>query len=172
MTIKHKVFKKDELERTGWTKGELLKHMELDVTVDTALPQQWLDQFVKQTGLDYHLVLGTTFFAYSDELNLFGVPVSGCYEVNQRLFIREGIETELVTLFPIKYEIGQTITFTGNIGLNRKGKILSIWNNPEGIPYCYVKPVPYYQWENQLNYSLIVCLEPTYRKNSFGMIDE
>ncbi len=54
---------------------------ELGLTVyDVALPQPWIDRFVRKTGLDYWLVLSTTFWSY-DRLRIGGEPVSICDEV-------------------------------------------------------------------------------------------
>jgi hypothetical protein len=169
MTIKHKVFKLAELEVANWTKQKLFEKMGLNVTIDYALPQQWLDSFVKTSGLDYHLVLGTTFYAYSSELNMFGVPISGCFEVNQKLGDR-GIEFELDTIFPIKYKIGDIIRFEGCRGLEREGKIRTIWTNPNGVPFADVAPVPLYIWEKKYDYSLIVCLSKNYIDHSYCIV--
>ena len=51
---------------------------------DYSLPQQWLDDFVERSGLDYNLVLSTTFWVYP-EGSTFGYPISGCHEVNSKL---------------------------------------------------------------------------------------
>ena len=73
-------------ELNGKTKEELAKQtIPPDVTFDYALPQQWLDDFVRWAGLrpEYHFVLGTTFMLYSDKRGFrYGVPWSACKEVN------------------------------------------------------------------------------------------
>jgi hypothetical protein len=98
--LKHKVFSTSLLKAMNLTKGELLKQMELtpETTVDFALPQEWLDSFTKISKLDYYLILGTTYYAYPEE-SIFGLPISGCSEVNRMLkclYNRNIIETEEV----------------------------------------------------------------------------
>lgn len=57
-----------------------------DVTYDTALPQEWLDAFVKRTGFDYLFVLGTTFMLYSDARGFRqGIPWSACVEIDMAI---------------------------------------------------------------------------------------
>lgn len=74
-------FSQKDLEMMQITKGGLVKIMGLE-NYDTALPQNWLDWFVKESGLDYYLVLGTTVWSY-DDCN--GKPVSGCVEVQAKI---------------------------------------------------------------------------------------
>ena len=51
---------------------------------DYALPQNWLDEFVKKTKLEYHLVLSTTVWVYERKgFNSF--PVSCCVEVQRAI---------------------------------------------------------------------------------------
>jgi hypothetical protein len=51
---------------------------------DYALPQNWLDEFVKKTHLEYHLVLSTTVWVY--KRNSFeSFPVSVCVEVQRQI---------------------------------------------------------------------------------------
>lgn len=86
--ITHKAFTQKYLESIKGSKKDLFHAMALTpkTTVDYALPQQWLDHFVKITGLDYYLVLGTTFYAYPDiPAGRHGFPISGCIEVNQQI---------------------------------------------------------------------------------------
>lgn len=72
------------------TKGEIFDHLSSReklfqddaLTFDYALPQTWLDDFVKRSGLEYHLVLGTTIWAY---LGTVQGPVSCCIEVQRKL---------------------------------------------------------------------------------------
>ncbi|MDX1373052.1 MAG: hypothetical protein R3321_11310 [Nitrososphaeraceae archaeon] len=73
----------DRLKYEKVTKAELAKRLELGV-FDMALPQPWLDKFVEDTGLDYGLVLSTTFWCY-DKKSIFGFPVSGCSEVQKEI---------------------------------------------------------------------------------------
>lgn len=85
------LFQLEELEASGMTKRHLADKILLTkweaegrCAFDYALPQQWLDEFVEKTGLDYGLVLSTTFWVYSKD-SVFGYPVSGCSEVNNKL---------------------------------------------------------------------------------------
>lgn len=55
-----------------------------DNGVDFALPQTWLNHFIQWSGLDYHMVLCTTFMVY-DSKSTFGMVVSGCSEVQDKL---------------------------------------------------------------------------------------
>lgn len=70
----------------NWTKEELAKQaIPEDVTFDYALPQHWLDAFVRWAGLrpEYHFVLSTTFMLYSDKRGFrHGMPWSACKEVD------------------------------------------------------------------------------------------
>lgn len=76
-----KTFKLKDLP-PGTTKGTLAKLMGLQEPFDYALPQTWLDNFVEKTGLDYHLVLGTTFWSYDKATN---GPISGVEEVQSKI---------------------------------------------------------------------------------------
>lgn len=84
--ITHNVFKWDQLFNLNKTKRDLFLSMNCNppIAVDYALPQQWLNEFVKKTGLDYDQVRFSTFYAYP-ETSTFGLPISGCYEVNKQL---------------------------------------------------------------------------------------
>ena len=73
----------EQLNKAHMTKGELIKRMNIK-NYDTALPQKWLDNFVKFSGLDYHLVLSTTIWSYDND-NTFGKPISGCIEVQDKI---------------------------------------------------------------------------------------
>ena len=80
-----RTYTKDQLSRTHWTKRDLAKHIGLSgKTFDFALPQEWLNNFIKKTGLDYHLVAGTTFSYYPDGY-AFPTIISGCTEVQEYL---------------------------------------------------------------------------------------
>jgi hypothetical protein len=81
----------EELEAMRITKRDLADKILLSkweeegrCAFDYALPQQWLDKFTDLAKIDYHLVLSTTFWVYQ-EGSVFGYPVSGCKEVNQKL---------------------------------------------------------------------------------------
>lgn len=169
--MKHNVFRLSYLEKQHWTKGELIKKMAIkpDTVFDYSLPQMWLDKFTKQSGLDYQVILGTTVYAYPKD-GIFGIPISGCYEVNKQLekFIPDrGVETQLV------YQSGETIKFESVRGIEREGQIISIWNNPEGHPFAHIKPKPMYLWEEYIDdYSIIICLDSNYLKHSFGTVIE
>lgn len=81
-----KQFSKAEISAWGsMTKERLAKEaIPDDGTFDYALPQQWLDDFVRYAGLrpEYHFVLGTTFMLYSDKRGFrYGMPWSACVEV-------------------------------------------------------------------------------------------
>jgi len=78
-------FTRYQLEKMRLTKNELWRRMGLPETgVDVALPQDWLNWFVKETRLDYNLVIATTFYVY-EKGHAFGHPVSGCIEVQKKL---------------------------------------------------------------------------------------
>lgn len=77
----------EALEEMNISKGDLITMMGLekwDIEYDTALPQDWLDDFVRTTGLPYNLVLSTTVWVYIPK-HAFGFPVSGCIEVATKL---------------------------------------------------------------------------------------
>ena len=65
-----------------YSKKDLIDGLNLKV-FDYALPQMWLDYFVKNTGLDYNLVLSNTVWCYDN--SLFGYPVSACIEVQDEI---------------------------------------------------------------------------------------
>ncbi len=56
----------------------------LPYTWDGSLPQDWLNDFVDKSGLDYHLVLSTTAWAYPPGY-MMGTPISFCVEVQDKL---------------------------------------------------------------------------------------
>lgn len=82
---KMKTFTLKEIQENEWSKRDLAENMGLKESnsFDYALPQNWLDSFVGETGLDYNLVRSTTFMVYSK--NLFGEIVSGCFEVQEQI---------------------------------------------------------------------------------------
>ncbi len=68
-----------QLAENPMTRDEAAQRLGLKV-FDYALPQPWVNAFVQETGLDYWLVLSTTFWSY-DRTKYFGEPVSICEEV-------------------------------------------------------------------------------------------
>ena len=56
---------------------------QLESSFDYALPQNWLYNAVKVTGLDYYLILGTCVTSYQD--SAFGTIFSCCAEVQSEL---------------------------------------------------------------------------------------
>lgn len=62
------------------TKEEAAKMIGLK-TYDTALPQQWLDKVVKESGVSYDDILSNIVWSY-DDAHIFGSPcpltVKGC----------------------------------------------------------------------------------------------
>lgn len=86
-----------ELEDMRITKKELTEKMGIEeFTFDYALNQVWLDQFVNETRLSYDLVISTTVTLYSQDNDIFGVPVSGCTLVQEKLEKRFSIYYEEV----------------------------------------------------------------------------
>ena len=82
--LKFKTFSMEHLEAMKISKKELFDLMEVNVTVDFALPQDWLNFFIKVSNLSYQWVIATTFYAYPPE-HSFGIPISGCTEVDQKI---------------------------------------------------------------------------------------
>lgn len=79
-TIKR--FTKAELETMHISKGELSKLSGIDQhTFDFALPQNLLDSFVSQSGLDYNFVLSTSFSLYNKDFEM----ISACKEVQEHI---------------------------------------------------------------------------------------
>jgi hypothetical protein len=75
------------LDMIDITKGELAKRMQLAEkcrAFDFALPQPWLDVFERRTALPYHMISSTTFWCYPPD-SIFGIPVSGCKEVQAEI---------------------------------------------------------------------------------------
>ena len=69
------------------TKGDLAKAMKLEEkcrAFDYALPQNWLDSFVKKHPFAYNAVLSTTFWVYEKGCT-FGRPVSGLEAVQKAI---------------------------------------------------------------------------------------
>lgn len=52
---------------------------------DYALPQQWLDWFVKETGLEYEKVRSSTVWVYTVGF-VFGIPFSSDDEVQETIW--------------------------------------------------------------------------------------
>ena len=65
---------------------------------------------------------------------------------------------------------GDTITFTGNIGLKRTGTILAIWEH-KGIYYAHVKCEPRYVYENDAPI-LIVCLSSHFINHPYCQVED
>jgi len=61
------------------------------LTADTALPQTWLNQFVKDNEIDYELVRSTTIWVYLKKPSL-GIPYS-CNSIVQDLIETEYFES-------------------------------------------------------------------------------
>ena len=74
-----KMYHKSEIPE-GLTKEEAFKEL---TTFDYALPQDWLDNFVEKSGLNYDLVLSTTVWCYDN--SLFGQPATCSIEVYEKL---------------------------------------------------------------------------------------
>ena len=55
---------KMQLAANPVSKGELADRLFPETTYDTALPQDWLDDAVGQTGLDYGFLLSTVVWLY------------------------------------------------------------------------------------------------------------
>jgi hypothetical protein len=75
------------LESLHITKYELAKRMGLQEkyhAFDTALPQQWLNEFCKSHNFPYDMVLFSTFWCYL-ETSLSGIPVSCCVEFQAKI---------------------------------------------------------------------------------------
>jgi hypothetical protein len=71
------------LERMRISKGDLPGLMGIkDKCFDYALPQDWLNDFVKRHKLNYDVVLSTTFMLYDGR---WTGPVTGCLEVSRYL---------------------------------------------------------------------------------------
>lgn len=72
----------EEIEKMNINKVEFAKKVGIECTYDTALPQTWLNNFVRISGLDYHKVLFSTFATYPK--NGFGMEiVSGWKEAKK-----------------------------------------------------------------------------------------
>lgn len=67
------------------SKGEAFSKLSKEkYEYDFALPQFWLDEFVKESGLEYHLILSTTVWVYERGSFRSGA-VSICVEVQRAL---------------------------------------------------------------------------------------
>ena len=67
-------------EMPNITKSEAFKNLK---TYDYALPQEWLNDFVKFSKLDYGFVLSTTVWCYDN--NFFGEPVTCSIQVYEKI---------------------------------------------------------------------------------------
>ena len=78
----------EEISKLNCTKGEFAEKIGLKNTCfDTALPQGWLDSFVKVSGLEYSKVLWSCFATYPNDRSGMKI-VSGWNKVNE-FFNRE-----------------------------------------------------------------------------------
>ncbi len=76
-------FTEARIKQMALTKEELIKKMAIyKIAYDVALPQDWLNDFVKRSGLDYDLVRSTTITAYFETATFMA---SGCREVMEIL---------------------------------------------------------------------------------------
>lgn len=76
MKIKeYKTAKWKELVEWNYDAKNLASFMGIKTAHDTALPQQWLDEFIKKSGLDYHKVIYSSFMIYSKD-DYWGTPYS------------------------------------------------------------------------------------------------
>ena len=85
--IKYHTYTMEMIETFGWNKKDLLKKMIIDselstIGIDFAVPQYWLNQFVKDTKISYNWMISTTFYAYPPK-HSFGLPISGCTEIDE-----------------------------------------------------------------------------------------
>lgn len=77
----------EEFPRKHWSelsgsKGDNFKNLKKNF--DYTLPQEWLNSFSSDFGLDYFKISGTTVWAYEKGDN-FGFPISCCVEVQRWL---------------------------------------------------------------------------------------
>jgi len=90
----YEVFSIETLDGMRVSKGDLPEMMGLnewkDTEWDTALPQDWLNDFVEKSKIPYELVVSTTFWVYCPK-HKHGVPISGCSEVDRYLGTRDGL---------------------------------------------------------------------------------
>jgi len=81
-----KTFTWEELSKRNMPKSKLAKEIGIDCPFDTALPQTWLNNFVKISGLDYNKVRYSTFMTYPNPKDSsFGLIVSAWDKVNKWL---------------------------------------------------------------------------------------
>lgn len=71
------VWSKEELLSMGTSKSELIAKLGLVGPFDYSLPQEWLNWFCRESGLEYHTVLFTTVWSYAG--GSWGTPVS-CWD--------------------------------------------------------------------------------------------
>jgi hypothetical protein len=96
----YNVYSIEVLDAMRVRKGDLPEMMEIDkftTAWDTALPQDWLDAFVKRTKIPYNLVASTTFWCYN-EAYPYGFPVSGCKEVDECIYDPRPTMVSLATI--------------------------------------------------------------------------
>ena len=81
-----KTFTWEELEKMNLQKDKLASTIGINCTFDTALPQTWLNNFVKISGLDYDKVRYSTFMTYPNPKDSsFGLIVSAWDKANKWL---------------------------------------------------------------------------------------
>lgn len=83
--LTHNLRSIQEIESMPATKEKIFQDVADTVTTDTALPQQWLNQFSKwcsenYPAVTYDLIRSSCVWAYHKG-NLFGFPVTCCIEV-------------------------------------------------------------------------------------------
>lgn len=59
-----KIYTWNEILKLNVNKGEFAEKIGITCAYDTAIPQGWLDSFVKESGLEYHKVLWSCFSTY------------------------------------------------------------------------------------------------------------
>ena len=72
-----------QLEANPMRKEDAIRLLGLKI-FDYALPEPWLVEFCKRTGLDRWLVLSSTVWCY-DVKKVYGEPVSICTEVQSAI---------------------------------------------------------------------------------------
>lgn len=74
-----------ELQQQHISKRDLFLPLDKQgIVYDSALPQQWLDNFTARHKIDYYTVLYSTVWVYPKGF-IFGFPVSACTEVQHAI---------------------------------------------------------------------------------------
>jgi len=81
---KYKTWSWEELLKMNLYKKELAKEMGIDCSYDVALPQAWLNNFVKRHDLEYPQVIFSTFMVYEPG-DYFGKVYSALNSCQQAL---------------------------------------------------------------------------------------